>query len=168
MVRQLLYFTFFIFLASCIEPGKVKNKQEIVKKMAITIEKQFPTIEHLPVESFLTLSKNEYILIDTRTEDEQKVSMIPSAITLNEFKSSETKYKDKKLVFYCTIGYRSSKVAVEYQDKGFKVFNLKQSALGWAWANQEFESNKARVKKLHVYSEAWNFLPESYIGVFDE
>lgn len=52
-------------------------------------------------------------LVDVRTKAEQKVSMIPGAITLHEFESQLKQYPNKwqddgqLVVTYCTIGYRS-------------------------------------------------------------
>lgn len=48
------------------------------------------------------------VLVDCRTEEEQRVSIIPSRRTIpqKEVEGHTELYKDKKLVCYCTIGYR--------------------------------------------------------------
>ena len=61
---------------------------------------------------------------------------------------------------------RSSKFATKIKKQGFNSFNLKSGVLGWAQNKGMFESKGKKTKKVHVYGQAWNFLPEGYEGVY--
>jgi rhodanese-related sulfurtransferase len=66
-------------------------------------------------------------LVDVRTKAEQKVSMIPGAITLHEFESQLKQNPNKwqgdgaLVITYCTIGYRSGLEAQRLRE----VYNLR-------------------------------------------
>eukprot|EP00428_Durinskia_dybowskii_P061701 CAMPEP_0170363784 /NCGR_PEP_ID=MMETSP0117_2-20130122/5035_1 /TAXON_ID=400756 /ORGANISM="Durinskia baltica, Strain CSIRO CS-38" /LENGTH=174 /DNA_ID=CAMNT_0010618261 /DNA_START=90 /DNA_END=614 /DNA_ORIENTATION=+ len=62
------------------------------------------------------------ILVDVRTEGERQVSIIPGAISLEEFTANlnEGRQDDESMftvVTYCTIGYRSGLQAQQLQEK---------------------------------------------------
>lgn len=152
---------------SCIEPGKAQNKQQIVKSMGESTARQFSSVQHLTIEELEKLNSENYILVDVRSAPEQKVSMLPNAITQKKFEENPSLYKDKIIVAYCTIGYRSSMFAVKLQTQRQKVYNLKESILGWAARKKPlFDQKGKETKKVHVYSDAWNLLPEGYTGVY--
>ena len=64
------------------------------------------------------------------------MSIIPSSNTLSreEFELRKQEFQDPSflVVTYCTVGYRSAKVARQLQKQGFtNVKNLRGSILGW-------------------------------------
>lgn len=69
-------------------------------------------------------------LVDVRTKAEQKVSMIPGAITLHEFelnlKQNPKKWREsgQLVVTYCTIGYRSGLEAQRLREL-YHIGNIK-------------------------------------------
>lgn len=136
--------------------------------MADSVEKQFSETSHLTIEEYQK-NKDEYVLVDVRSEKEVKVSRIPGALTRVEFESQRSRYKDKKILTYCTIGVRSSKYAKSLKKEGFKTFNLKESILGWTHRGLPLvDPDKKETRKVHVYAEAWNLVGKEYKGVWDE
>ena len=80
---------------------------------------QFPDVGVLQTPELMGLleSERKVILIDVRDAEEQAVSMIPGAVTADEF---ERDWKDELIgskrpevtaVPYCTVGYRSGSYA---------------------------------------------------------
>jgi len=109
----------------------------------------------------------ESILVDVRSPAEQQVSMIPGAITVAEFEKNKHKYKNKIVITYCTIGYRSGRFAGQLIKENFNAFNLEGSLLGWVHTNGQLLDAKGRpTKKLHIYSKGWNYLPKGFIPVY--
>ena len=89
-------------------------------------------------------------------------------ISKKRFEESRDAYRNFEIVPYCTIGYRSGVYAQGLQKSGFKTRNLKGSVLSWAHAGGKFVDSKGKAtKRVHVYGEKWNLLPEGYEGVIE-
>lgn len=160
--------TLLLSLTGCINPQKVGDPKKVVSAMANTIEKQFSETPQMTIEDFLK-KKNDVILVDVRDEKEMKVSIIPGAITRKEFESQRSKYKDKKIVAYCTIGQRSTEYTKELKKEGFDAYNLKESILGWTHRKLPLVTPEGKeTKKVHVYDEPWNLVEKSYTGVWND
>jgi len=170
-MKSLISITILGFIAlSCINPqSAAKNKRKSVEVMASQIAKKFSDVPQLSIEDYLSWKTNgeDIVLIDVRPMEERKVSIIPGAISIEEYESSLSKFKNKKIVAYCTIGYRSSEYVRKLKKKNIDAFNLKESLLGWAHRGHKFEIGGVKTNKAHVYEEAWNFLPKGYEGIFE-
>ena len=108
--------------------------------------------------------KEDIILVDIREPEEQKISMLKNAISKTAFLKDKEKFKNKKIVVYCTIGYRSGKFAEKHKD--LDIFNLEGGVLCWSHFRGKFFKNGKETKQVHVYSRDWNFLNSSYEAVF--
>lgn len=158
-----------LFLSTgCIDPSKVKDKEKIVKVMAKNISKKFKSVPQITIEKFRQIPSEEIVLVDVRPKVEREVSIIPNAISVEEFEKNSNQYKEKKVVAYCTIGFRSSEWIKQLNEKGFKGYNLEESILGWANRHLKLVDNKGETKRVHVYEEAWNFLPQGYEGIYND
>lgn len=118
------------------------------------------------------LEDSNLVLIDIRQPREQEISMLPHAITTAEF---ATRFrhgipKEKRLVAYCTIGYRSGKYAEELAKQGIKAENLEGGVLGWSFAGGKFLTKDAKgdwieTTRIHVYDKEWNIVHPDYQAV---
>ena len=140
----------------------INNKREKCEKMYQGFHKKFPSVETLTSTEYLqhlqqlqlqlrleinlsTRNSNEddtmnnipqYTLVDVRSKPEQQVSMIPNAITLDQFEANLNANRNDKhaspsekevhvVVTYCTIGYRSGLEAQRLRDQyNLNVRNL--------------------------------------------
>ena len=119
----------------------------------------------ISTQALLKAIKNEdIILIDIREKEEQAVSILPNSITQEKFLSNPEKYSRKKLVAYCTIGYRSGKFCEKF--KKWNILNLEGGVLAWSHFKGSFFKNGKQTNKVHVYSKEWNFLHSSYKAIF--
>lgn len=168
MLRLILLST---LLYSCLNPASVSNQKEVISSMANTIARKYSSINHISAKQLKGLNKGAFILVDVRSPKERLVSTIPGSIDKNRFEKIEaSEMKDKQIIFYCTIGERSSRYATKFAElnKNAKVSNLHGSILSWIQEGGPLEdSSKQNTKKVHVYSEAWSFVPKSFEPVWN-
>ncbi len=112
---------------------KSQTNESKSNEMSKFYHAKFDDILSLSSETYLQ-NKNDYLLVDVRSPAEQKISMIPGAITMKEFESNcgqqhQRRIQDDNLtvVTYCTVGYRSGmegrRLREEYNLHG-KIMNL--------------------------------------------
>lgn len=168
MKKIIMLISTLIFITSCLEPSNVKNKGEIVESMADTLIKQYPNVPVLKPLELIELQKTnqKLLIVDVRSIDEQKISMLKNAISKAEFEKGIKKFKSNEVVLYCTIGSRSSQYASKLLKQGYDAKTLKGGILAWANEGLEFMRKNVPTKRVHIFSEAWNMLPKNYEGVF--
>ncbi len=106
-------------------------------------------------------SEKVYIL-DAREKEEYDISHIPNAQYIGYNKVDESVLadipKDAKVVLYCSIGYRSEKVAEKVRKKGYtNVYNLYGSI--FEWVNQGYpviDKTGKTTKQIHTYNKKWS------------
>lgn len=129
--------------------------------------------DHLPEfssQSLRTLHEaapSDYVIVDVRTPQERNVSMIAGAIDQTFFEQNMTDYHEKKIIVYCTIGYRSGYYAQTLRNEGFDAYNLREGILGWAYANGSLLTPRGEpTRRVHVYSQPWDLALKNHIAVF--
>jgi len=84
-------------------------------------------------------------------------------VTVRVFERYKERYKGHTVVAYCcTIGLRSGLRARDWLAQGWGVRNLAGGVLAWAHPDLPFVNNGRPTCTVHVYSPAWNMLPEGY------
>ncbi len=128
----------------------------------------FPEAPELTVEDLLRRLQQggEVVLVDVRTEPEQAVSMIPGAISRQEFQRRRQEFDGRTVVTYCTIGYRSGLVTQELRQQGWDAYNLEGSILAWTHAGQVLESEGSETRRVHVYGRKWDLAADDYEAVW--
>lgn len=146
------------------EDAPDSEKAAAVAEMYQGYTKDFPDVRALDVEQLDKLQKDANpVLVDVRTPEEQAVSMIPGAVSRQEFEAHPEKYADRPVVTYCTIGYRSGLYAEELTEAGRDAYNLAGSILAWAHAQREFVTpDGTPTRRLHVYGKKWDLAPHDY------
>lgn len=125
-------------------------------------KKDFPQVKDINAETAIgLLSDPDVVFVDVRRRKEQAVSMIPGAITADEFKDHLEQYRDKRIITYCTISYRSGKLASRLMNKGISVTNLRAGLLGWVHAGGPLMDDSGATNGLHVYGRKWDIAPEN-------
>jgi len=112
------------------------------------------------------MREGKAVFVDVREPEEQRVSMLPGAITEQELLKNIQKYKDRILIGYCTISYRSGKLAQKLRDRGIVMLNLRGGMLAWVHAGGRVYDANGETRRIHVYGRKWNLIPEGYEAVW--
>lgn len=128
-------------------------KNEIISKTIPLISVQdLKKVEH---------TKKPLLILDAREKEEYDVSHINKGkhVGYDNFKISSLKKVDKKttIVVYCSVGYRSEKIAEKLKKEGFtKVMNLQGGIFDWI--NNGFpvyDNSGKQTQKVHAYNKDW-------------
>ena len=106
------------------------------------------------------------VLLDARSAPEFNVSHLDGAIlasntrmALEALEALEAIEPGRTVVVYCSVGYRSSRLAAKLRAHGFeKVFNLEGSLFRWANEGRPLHRGTERVHEAHPYGEEWGHL----------
>ena len=139
---------FIISFAYCQTDEFNEYLQDLVKKF---------NVKQVKIDS---LNLKDVILLDTREFEEYKVSHIRSAIHVGyrdfSLERVDTLQKDINLVVYCSVGYRSSEIAEQLQNAGFKnVKNLYGGIFTWANSGRELVDDSSSTREIHVFDQYW-------------
>ena len=138
----------------------------IIKGLAI---RKFPSVEWISTEEFAQWLadplKPQPILLDARSEAEYAVGHLrqsqriePHDPDLAQF----TESKDKPIVVYCSVGYRSARIAERLQQAGFSVvYNLEGSIFQWANEGRSVFKDDRPTMLVHPYNALWGKLLKS-------
>lgn len=148
----LLVFT----MSSCMSQAQVQNAafHAMLQKL---LDHNVPEIDvrRAPIDS------ENVLYLDARDKAEYDVSHIENALRVgfDDFDMIRTTglKKDRKIIVYCSVGYRSEKISQKLIKAGFKdVSNLYGGI--FEWVNEERPVyNKAgeKTSNVHVYSKSW-------------
>lgn len=156
--KSLIY---FLLIISCFSnfalKAQVKN-QEYKLMLDSLYEHNVPLIS---VEELKKLNKQGIYLLDTREEEEFNVSHIKNARHVGYFWFDMRKVydipKNSKIILYCSVGYRSEKIAHKLFDAGYKnVFNLYGGLFEWVnQGNPIYTKNGVQTSEIHTYDKEW-------------
>ena len=97
----------------------------------------------ITVEELKKAEKEEYVLLDMRTDEVREYGVIPGSIPVSaeELIKNPPSDKSKKYVIYCQVGQASVEVAEELAEKGYKAYSL---VLGYAaWVRDKLQMQTA-------------------------
>lgn len=145
-------------------------KLTVVEKMVQTAH-PLPNITHDRLKHILsTKDSNQVVIFDVREEEEYVVSHIRRAIRVDADISSEefvklhgNMIKGKLVVFYCSVGYRSS-IALErlktsiIHNGAIQVANLLGGIFRWFNEGNAVVNTKGPTNEMHPYNQYWGKL----------
>jgi len=142
-----------------------------------TIARKFPQVPSITTEQLASWLEDpdrmSPLLFDVRESAEYDVSHLRYARQATDAKailevmdglsSADESARETPIVVYCSVGYRSAKVAKSLMPKhNGKVFNLDGSIFQWfnegrdVW--RDSDSDEVRVKEVHPYDARWGKL----------
>lgn len=137
------------------------------------IEKNFPSVDHISAETFQSVSSSESVVVfDVREQEEYTISHLDSAIRVDPDISREAFDKlhgkslsGKTVVFYCSVGRRSSELADRVGDDliahGSKdIYNLRHGIFGWHNNRMALVDSSEDTDYIHPYNWYWGRLVE--------
>lgn len=154
---SLLYFSFWITFGWTQRAPQILN-QEFERKLQTLLKHDVPEIDCEELHN----THDQYILLDTREWSEYSVSHLKNAkwagyksFNLDILKGLP---KSVKIVCYCSVGYRSERIAKKIIESGYtNVYNLYGSIFEWinrGYPVYDLSSNK--VSLVHGYNKKWS------------
>lgn len=141
-----------------------------VKTTYALVKSEFTNLPDIPSQTILNLSsdqRNNYIVVDVRSPKEREISIIEGSIDQADFEKNIDVFQEKKVVVYCTIGYRSGYYAERLRQQGLDAYNLSEGILGWIQEGGLLVNPNGQVTpKVHVYSRPWDLGVKNHIAVF--
>jgi rhodanese-related sulfurtransferase len=100
------------------------------------------------------------LLLDIREKEEFEISHIKNAVFSGYYDFSvdqlESVSKDTTIVVYCSVGFRSSKVAQKLIEAGFKdVRNLYGGIFKWINQERVIIKESTPTDSIHTYNKRW-------------
>jgi rhodanese-related sulfurtransferase len=153
-----------LFITTSVSAGQ-KNDPLFYIKSKIRLE--YPTVKHVSVaqlhEKLSATSGRLPLLLDVRELDEYSVSQIHGAKLTSKIESVMTvldkQEKNRIIILYCSVGYRSAFFAKQLQQRGYKdIYNLEGSIFEWANNGYPVYQGDKQVSAVHPYNFWWGRL----------
>ena len=161
---------FIVFFILEINPALAVDNLSKIDRLYSGVKKRYPSIPEVKIGELKALIKSKdknFILVDVRSKRERLVSIIPGAISKENFEKNKAQYLNKKIIAYCTIGERSGRFLKKIRKNNYKGYNLEKSILGWIHSNGILvDEKKMETKNVHVYGKKWNLPPNGYKAVW--
>ncbi|MFP4228349.1 MAG: rhodanese-like domain-containing protein [Salinivenus sp.] len=131
------------------------------------IEADFPGVSSLTTDSLAARLADSTVpqplLLDARSPEEYAVSHLPDAHRVDpeadSFPALDTLSRERPIVVYCSVGYRSARVTAQLRDQGFTdVRNLEGSIFRWANEGRPVVRDGTPVEAVHPYDRTWGTL----------
>ena len=153
----------FVFLILIIQQSSVAIAQRTQAEFDEMLEKMYEkTVPLIHVDQLDKDKLGEYVLLDTREEEEYMVSHIPGAKWVGYESLQKKKLKeldkDAPVIVYCSVGYRSERIGEKLQKMGFtNVQNLYGGIFDWKNKGNEVVNEKGReTDRIHTYNRDWS------------
>ncbi|HEY9631435.1 MAG TPA: rhodanese-like domain-containing protein [Coleofasciculaceae cyanobacterium] len=137
---------------------------------------KFPHVQHMTTVEFAQKLEDaaEFcpVILDARSDKEYAVSHLAAArrVEISSYLSADQVSTEQALkevskhtpiVVYCSVGYRSAKVAQQLTQAGFSaVFNLEGGVFQWVNEDRFLMHNGLPTQRVHPYSAVWGALLE--------
>lgn len=144
-----------------------------IDEIQASLETRYDNISHIDHESFLQLDREKIAIFDVRQQDEFHVSHLMHAIQVEPNIGSKEfiqkfsgQIKDKHLIFYCSVGKRSSELASRLKpllstQNVHGIYNLKGGIFQWHNEKKLLVKNGEPTQFIHPFNSLWGLLIEN-------
>ena len=164
--------------AACLAAGWMAMRSLLPARGAETVEQgmnsmkalvrnRFPSVRQLSVTELVAwlgqTNRPNPVLVDVRTEAEFRTSHLPGARRLDpgarKLPAAWKVSPEAPVVFYCSVGYRSSQLAERAARSGWtNTYNLEGSIFEWANSGHPVEADGKPVRVVHPYNDTFGKL----------
>ncbi|MEM1042211.1 MAG: rhodanese-like domain-containing protein [Bacteroidota bacterium] len=133
------------------------------------IERDFPDVESISADSLAAwlgdAGRVPPVLVDVREAEEYAVSHLPGAVRIDP-DAPASALRDtlgrfgpgRAVVLYCSVGYRSARLAARFGTADRPVQNLDGSIFRWANEGRPVVRDGESVREVHPYDAVWGRL----------
>ena len=154
-MRKTNSLVFLLLIQSFLMAQKVENKAyDLLLKGLLDHDSLFISVNE-------AAKMQEAVFVDSREKGEFEVSHIEDAVWVGyesvNLSALEKVDRSKPMVVYCSVGYRSERIALKMKEMGFnEVYNLYGGIFEWknqgkAVVNAQMEETE----KVHAYNRIW-------------
>lgn len=160
-----------LVLGVFILPFRCMSQKDFDKKINSLLSHSVPLVHENELNE--NFENGEFVLLDTRSAEEYKISHLEGArfVDYDDFTSDMVKDidKNKPVVLYCSVGYRSEKIGEKLQELGYtKVYNLYGGIFDWKNRdNTVVNTNNAETDSIHTYNKNWSQWLKKGVKVYD-
>ena len=136
------------------------------------VKQDYAGVAHLPADALAAALAREdgVLLLDVRESEEYAVSRIPGAVRVDPgiwswsfLRRHAEAAKGKTVVFYCSVGVRSSRLAASVQkalkERGAEaVYNLDGGIFNWHGQERRLSNEGGETSFVHPYDRHWGQL----------
>ena len=135
---------------------------------AVQVKHPVPDISHQELHDQMRSSDaTQYLVFDIRELDEYRVSHLPAAVQVDPdtevsifLDTYGASIHGKRLVFYCSVGYRSSIFVERLQQESLahgaqSLENLRGGIFRWFNEGKTVVDESGTVEKVHPFNEKW-------------
>jgi rhodanese-related sulfurtransferase len=153
-----------------------ETKEQACLRMSYDCQQKFQkSVPALSSQQFIEqYNVDDVTLVDCRTKPEQDVSMIRGAIRLQDLGDVKNIPRNKPIITYCSVGYRSGLEGQRWKDllgHDWPIYNL-DGILAYTHALQKSTNpnvaplvdplTQQTVYRVHCFGEKWDCAAESY------
>ena len=125
------------------------------------VRETFPDVPQLPTERLaeLLVEGTDVVLLDARSKEEFATSHLQGAVRATSVRMARNALEEHggkpTVVVYCSVGYRSSRLAEQLRAQGIEnVFNLEGSLFKWANEGRPvYQRIRSRFSLLHPFDD---------------
>ncbi len=146
------------------------NASDELSQIHERIKSKFVTLKHINASELEQMPREDILVFDVREKSEFNVSRIEGAIQVSPDISARKfirdygeKVKGKTLVFYCSVGRRSSELANLVQSNlvssvEVPIFNLQGGIFNWHNESRSLVNGAGETDYIHPYTRYWGKL----------
>ncbi|MEM7292781.1 MAG: rhodanese-like domain-containing protein [Pseudomonadota bacterium] len=160
----------FVLVALFLPAYVPAQDNEALQAVHQELSGKFDEVAHVSSDQLQRLSSDQILLLDVREADEYAVSHLVNAIQVDPgigtrqfMRRFASRLQDKIVIFYCSVGYRSSGLAEDLQQRLVKsgakaVYNLEEGIFGWHNAGMKVVNTAGQTSRIHPYNNYWGRL----------
>ncbi len=165
-----LYLTAVVLISyTCLVPAAGSAKLATVHD---SIKAQYKSVQHIEASRFETIPSNDVVIFDVREPSEFDIShlegalQVSPAISSSEFiRTFNQMLTGKTVIFYCSVGQRSSDLAGRVQDSldnyaTSRIYNLQGGIFNWHNENRALVNEAGATDYVHPFNSYWGRLLE--------
>ena len=162
----------FVIWTTPFGPVASRGGLQALESFRALVKRQYTSVAHLPTQKLddLMRSNADVILFDVREPEEYRISRIPGAVRVDPEVWTQTflqRYAassaGKTVIFYCSVGVRSSRLAERVGD-GLRaagaraVHNLDGGAFAWHGEDRRLVNESGPTSFIHPFSDRFSGL----------
>lgn len=158
-------------LSAC--AAETSDMRSVPDRLAVLVDecrRSYPAARWVTLDEWAPLADaaDATLLVDVRSPDEQAVSRIPDALTVEEYEALPLdRRRGATVLAYCTVGCRSGEYAAELEASGIDAYNLGGGVLSWALAGRSFVTPDGdETRRVHTYARRWAVVPPDYEAIY--